>query len=83
MQHFNKWLEYETNCIDASAEFVNKQMESAREISKKGKYAKLLVNQMQWTKFDVMEDYATRVYKNKEYVIFQHSAIEYFYKIIE
>lgn len=74
-------LDFITDCVHSTADFVNYQMSKAQEVSKKGKWANLLIQQSNWSEFDVKVDYATRLYKNDEYLIFQHSAIEYFYKI--
>ena len=76
-------LEYVTNCVDSTAKFVDYQMRKAHKVSKKGKWANILLAQGDWAWFDIKKDYHTRLYKNNRYIIFQHSSIEYFYKIIE
>lgn len=74
-------LEFVTDCVNApSGEWVNEQMEKAREVSKRGKWANILLKTADWTEFDIKEDYATRLFVNDEFVIFVHSAIEHFYK---
>ena len=75
-------LEFVTDCVHSTAQFVDFQMNKAHEISKHGKWANILISQSNWTEFDVKKDYATRLYKNDEYLIFQHSLIEYFYRIL-
>jgi archaellum biogenesis ATPase FlaH len=72
----------ETTCVSSSAKFVNEQMETAKEVSKKGKWANQLLLVSEWSGFDIKEDYHTSLYKNKDYVIFIHSCIEYFYPIL-
>lgn len=74
-------LEYLINCIDATAEYIDNMMETAREVSKKSVWAKRLIKQSEWTRFDVSIDFATSLYINKDVLIFEHSCIEYFYKI--
>lgn len=74
-------LEFVTDCVHSNAAFVDRQMATAKEVSKRGKWANLLVRQGDWDTFDVKEDYATSLYVNAKYLIFQHSQIEYFYLI--
>ena len=80
MKHLR--LEFITDCVNSTAKFVNAQMDKAHEVSKHGKRANILIQQSPWDEFAVKKDYHTRLYKNDDYLIFQHSAIEYFYKIL-
>lgn len=75
-------IEFVTDCVHSTAKFVNHQMSKSHEISKHGKWANILISQSEWSRFDVKKDYATRLYKNDKYLIFQHSLIEYFYRIL-
>ncbi len=74
-------LEFITDCVHSTAKFVDAQMNKAHEISKHGKWANILIAQSEWDDFAVKKDWHTRLYKNDRYLIFQHSAIEYFYRI--
>ncbi len=69
-------------CVSSSADFVNNQLETAWEVSKHGRWANMLLNIGDWSEFAIKKDYHTRLYRNKNYLIFIHSAIEHFYPIV-
>lgn len=70
-----------TTCVSSSATFVNSQMVQAKELSKRGKWANMLLKLGDWSEFEIKYDWHTRLFKNKRYIIFVHSAIEHFYPI--
>jgi hypothetical protein len=77
-----KYIDYlYTTCVNSNADFVNRQMKTAKEVSKKGMWANILLKIGDWSEFAIKKDYHTRIYKNKNYLIFVHSCIEYFYPI--
>ena len=61
--------------------FIDAVMDKAVKMSKKGKWANQLVRTGDWKDFDVKSDYATAVYRSNNYIVFEHSAIEYIYVI--
>ncbi len=73
-------LNYYTNCVDSNAKFVDTQLDKAWEENKRSKWANLLIDNTEWTSFDIKKDYCTQILRNDDYLIFVHSAIEYFYK---
>ena len=72
-----------TTCVSSSAAFVNEQLKTAKEVSKHGKWANLLLSIGDWSEFEIKKDWHTRIFRNKNYLIFIHSAIEHFYPIVE
>lgn len=76
----------ESTCVDCvgGADFVNAQMDKAIEIPKRGKWANKI--REEWDGMGGMgknriDDYDTSLYLTDEYLIFQESGIENFYKI--
>jgi hypothetical protein len=78
---------YIGNCTQLSASTIDSMMYRAKEISRHGYYANLLAEGWGWTPFTVRDDYAPHlyrtIYKGEEYLIFEHSRIEYVYRLRE
>lgn len=74
-----------TDCVHApSGDWVNSKMNDAHEVSKRGKWANFFVrNQDMFSEFEVKKDYTTRLFVSAEFIIFEYSAIEYFFKRAE
>jgi hypothetical protein len=76
----------ESTCVECvgGADFVNRQMDKAIEIPKKGNWAKKIREEwdgMGGNGKNRIDDYDTSLYLTDEYLIFQESGIENFYKI--
>jgi len=74
-------LEFIATCADITIEQWNEYMKGHREVSKKGKWANVLVNSGEFSTFDVKKDYTTSLFKTKDMLIFEHSRIEHFFRI--
>ena len=61
------YLEFIATCVDITIEQWNEYMKGHREVSKKGKWANVLVNSGEFSTFDVKKDYTTSLFKKNSF----------------